>query len=254
MRKSALKNVAVGLLASLAAMGAAHAQSRVGPPVLGIVPSAVAPSQVSNTPNLQMAPSIVVSDALTVSGQKASLKAIMQRGVAPVNGASLQFKIDSATVGQGVTDASGKAEVPYLPIDGLAVGDHTISVFWHGDGKTPAANASAKLKVMKSITKLDITPTWENDFIRIKGTLNGASNGDWLGSRDVTLQASGVVVGKTKTDKWGEFGFFYKPNEGTVYLVAFEGDAGYVGTTKKPTFNTPQGGGPNININLNLPH
>jgi hypothetical protein len=209
-------------------------------------------------PVAQIAGKIDLDNIVTVAGETVKLHAVFRRAGTPVNGASLQFRVDAASVGQGVTDANGATDVQYKLIDGLTLGVHTILVAFPGDSKTPATTASAKLTVLKSTTSL----TAVMDYSSIRGLLRGASSYAYLGNRKLQITRDGAIVGTVTTDGGGGYDFKYGTHDNSfgayagtkAFRVEFEGETNYLGTTKPvPPAGAPAGLGPHINTNVAYP-
>jgi hypothetical protein len=70
----------------------------------------------------------------TVSGATIDLQVSFTHG-GPVNGASLEFQVDGASVGQCVTGPDGNTTVACKLPDSFSPGEHTIHVNFKGDVK-----------------------------------------------------------------------------------------------------------------------
>ena len=141
------------LLVFLSVSLAASAQQRTGakaPNNLSVLPVANG-AAASATPGATLTPKIEVASGYTSWGSKDSLtlNATMRIGVTPVNGASLQFKIGSQSVGQAVTDADGKAQVGVFQsaLSALLPGAHPIYVLRKAYGQTPEVVGTGTLTV-----------------------------------------------------------------------------------------------------------
>lgn len=200
-------------------------------------------------PAAQIAGKLDVANVLTVAGETVKLHAVLSRAGTQVNGASLQFRVDGASVGQGVTDATGATDVPYKLVDSLTLGAHTIVVMFPGDNKTRETAASAKLTVLKSTSSL--TMVMEGGSIR--GLLRGASDKAYLGNRKLVIKRDGATAGTVNTDSYGGYEFKYGSHFGSTFLVEFEGETSYLGTTKTAVLPLPQGLGPHINTQFVKP-
>lgn len=130
------------LLAFLCASLPASAQSRA----LAKAPNSLSALPVANVAAASPAPGATVAPMIEVasghinwgSTDNITLRATMRVGATPVNGASLQFKIGTQSVGQGVTDAQGKAQVSVIQnaISPLLPGGHPIYVLRAAYGQT----------------------------------------------------------------------------------------------------------------------
>lgn len=251
-KPTVLRAVCAVLISNLCATHIAFAQHAPAPastPVRSAV-SPVAPlaAPVGGLPmaasSVAIAGKLDLDNVITVAGETVKLHAVFIRGGVPVNGASLQFKVDGASVGQGVTGANGATDVPYKLIDSLTLGAHTIHVIFPGDSKTSATNASAQLTVLKSITSLTAPYLFEYGppFATIRGFLRGASADVRLANRKVTLKDNGAAVETRTTGSDGGFVFGIEPMNGHKYTVEFDGETNYLGTTKVAEYAGPQGG------------
>ena len=200
-------------------------------------------------PAAQLAGKLDVSNVITVAGETVKLHAVLTRAGAPVNGASLQFRVDGASVGQGVTGADGATDVPYKLVDSLTLGTHTVAVVFPGDSKTRETTASAKLTVLVSTSSL--TMVMENGAMR--GLLRGASDKVYLGNRKLVIKRDGAVVGTVNTDSYGGYEFKTGAYFGSSFLVEFDGEPNYLGTTKTAVLPPPAGFGPHINTQFVKP-
>jgi len=200
-------------------------------------------------PAAQLAGKLDVSNVISVAGETVKLHAVLTRAGAPVNGASLQFRVDGASVGQGVTDSAGNTDVPYKLVDSLTLGAHTVAVVFPGDNKTRETTASAQLTVLKSITSLTSVVSWGE----IAGLLRGASDSAYLKNRKLVIKHEGTTIGTTTTDGGGGYRFKFATQVGVPYVVEFEGEASYLGTTKTAVLSPPSGFGPHINTQFVKP-
>jgi hypothetical protein len=261
-KPSVLRAVCATLISTLCATHIAYAQHAPTPARNATPPAAPIAAPVAGlsaaASSVAIAGKLDLDNVITVAGETVKLHAVFSRGGAPVNGASLQFRIDGASVGQGVTGANGATDVPYKLIDGLALGPHTILVTFPGDSKTRETTAKAELKVLKSITSL----TAVMDFGSIRGLLRGASDYAFLGNRKLQITRDGATVGTVTTDGGGGYDFkygTYDPAYGAyvgkkAFTVEFGGETSYLGTTKPvPPPSLPAGVGPHINTNLAYP-
>lgn len=251
-KPTVLRAVCAMLIGNLCATHSAYAQHTPAPaPTL--TRSAAAPIAPVAAPGggLSMAASSVaivgklnIDNVITVAGETVKLHAVFSRVGVPVNGASLQFRIDGASVGQGVTSANGATDVSYKLVDSLALGAHTILVTFPGDSKTGETTASAKLTVLKSVTSLTAPYLFEYGppFATIRGTLRGASDDVRLAKRKVMLKDHGATVESYTTSYSGDFVFNIEPSAGHKYTVEFDGETNYLGTTKAAEYAGPKGG------------
>lgn len=247
--------LALACCAAACATGYAQPTARSAPTstqIQGVAPTGIATPTgglSAAIPVTQIAGKLDVANVLTVAGETVALHAVLSRAGTPVNGASLQFRVDGASIGQGVTDATGTTNVPYKLVDGLTLGAHTILVLFPGDNKTRETTASAKLTVLKSTTSL----TMVMDGGSIRGLLRGASDKAYLGNRKLVIKRDGATAGTVNTDGYGGYEFKYGTHFGSTYLVEFEGEPSYLGTTKTAVLPPPQGVGPHINTQFVKP-
>lgn len=237
-KPTVLRAVCAMLISNLCATHIAYAQHAPTPArsaVPSVAPLAAPVGGLSTAASsVAIAGKLDMDNVITVAGGTVKLHAVFSRAAMPVNGASLQFRVDDASVGQGVTGANGATDVPYKLIDSLALGAHTIHVIFPGDSKTRETTASAKLTVLRSITTLTAPYLFEYGppFATIRGLLRGASADVRLANRKVTLKDNGAAVETRTTGYDGGFVFGLEPLNGHKYTVEFDGETNYLGTTK----------------------
>ena len=248
-----LRAVSAMLIGTLCTMHAAHAQHQptaarnAVPPAASMAPPIGGLSMAAAS--VAIAGKLDMDNVITVAGETVKLHAVFSRAGTPVNGASLQFRVDGASVGQGVTGANGVTDVPYKLADSLTLGAHTLLVTFPGDSKTRETTANAKLTVLVSTSSLTIV--LENGAMR--GLLRGASDKVYLGNRKLVIKRDGATVGTVNTDSYG--GYEYKTGAyfGSTFLVEFDGEPNYLGTTKTAVLSPPAGFGPHINTQFVKP-
>lgn len=157
-RNTLLSAVGAWTISILTCSGMVQAQT-VRPQMPGLSSAkVVTPGMAGNSNLLQATPQLSVAQLTATSGSTIDLQASFTHG-GPVNGASLQFQVDGASVGQGVTGPDGNATVPYKLADSYTPSEHTIHVTFKGDAKLPPSHATGKLVVLaKKLGKLGGLP------------------------------------------------------------------------------------------------
>ena len=248
--KTRLLSAAIALLCnSLCGFSPASAATQAPGAPVSASPAASVTSRLSapvvTTPvAAQIAPQIDVENLHIACGKTIELHALYHHAGTPINGASLQFKIDDASVGQGVTEANGTTKVLYKLGDSLTPGMHTIHVTLPGDGKTRAIVGSAKLMVgsqSPTTLKAKIEPVGHQSLFVIRhltGHLSVTSADMPLNKQTISLMRGSNTVDTTTTVN-GDFEFTVKTIGDYYYKVVYDGNGNCMGSNHILT-NFPQ--------------
>ncbi len=186
------------------------------------------------------------SSVVGAPGETVTLSAVLRRAdtAAGLEDCVLDFEVDGHTLGPALTDASGSASIQYtIPAD-ATIGDHTIGVYYTGQGAFNDSSASATLTVAA-----DRTPT----FMWLGSTTVGLGQqthvwswiwrtSDWkdLPSVPITFSIDGSAVSTIVANSGGgallEYTIPTSMAVGSHALKAeFAGNASYLGSSATAT-------------------
>jgi hypothetical protein len=149
------------------------------------------------------------------AGTVVTLRSLMLSGGAPLAGKTVEFQVDGAPAGSGVSDANGVATAYTIPAS-LAPGTHNVTVSFAGDRFYKAAmRTSPALVVARILTalSLDSVSGSAGDAVNLRCVLT--ANGQGVSSRTVSFWVDGVAVGSTATDASGVGTKLYRIPAGT---------------------------------------
>ncbi|MBM3494508.1 MAG: Ig-like domain repeat protein, partial [Armatimonadetes bacterium] len=155
----------------------------------------------------------------------------------PLEGKTVDIKVDGTSVGTDATDAAGLATVSYpIPV-GMAVGDHAIGAEFAGDANYEATTGNGTLNVDVNTTIVaDDASGMMGETVALSATLTRSDNGDPVAGKTLTFKVDGSAVGTGDTDAAGVASVNYLiPEDGGVGVrtitVEFAGDADYNAST-----------------------
>ncbi|HLO04420.1 MAG TPA: Ig-like domain repeat protein, partial [Symbiobacteriaceae bacterium] len=172
---------------------------------------------------------LTAADATVEFGKPVTLEATLAGPTGPINGATLTFVVDGATVGTGPTDATGKATFTYTP--SLAAGNYVVQVTYPGDAYYLNGSDSAQLTVTKAlsaITVANVTITYAANGT-LTATLKDAS-GNPISGRSLSFKVNGTAAGSGTTIASGVATVSYTPTQAAgsyTITVDFGGDGFY---------------------------
>ena len=149
-----------------------------------------------------------------------------------VVGETVYFKLGSTTLGKAVTDATGKATLPYKLI--FNVGNYPITVSYKGTpqyNKSAGAGSLTIIAVDTSIACANATGTI-GQTRTLTAILKRNSDGGKLGGRLLTFSVDGNVLGTSTTDASGKATMSYKIDEpmavgAHTWGASFAGDSNH---------------------------
>lgn len=94
---------------------------------------------------------ITVTNATATPGGPVNLVATLKAGATPLNGKTLNFKLDGTATGSAVTNALGVATLPHTATESAGV--HTLTVSFAGDSTYAASTKDGTLTVRNSTRK-----------------------------------------------------------------------------------------------------
>ncbi len=185
------------------------------------------------------ATSLAVAPVSGAAGQTVSLMVTLTSGAGGVGGKTLSFQVDGAAAGTAVTGTNGAATYAYVIPSGTALGSHTITVSFTGDGGYTASTGTGTLTVTLVPTTLTVSNASGADgqTIHLVGRLRRSDNPKgYLPGEIVSFQIDGMAApsttGKIVTDSNG-FAVDYYLASGTLTAgthtlsAAFAGDSAY---------------------------
>jgi hypothetical protein len=155
-----------------------------------------------------------------------------------IPGQTVTFAIDATGVGSAATDVGGRATLWYALPPTLAVGVHTLSGAYAGDGTYPAASASATLTVTQGRTFMWVLSRTaaRNTSTYLRALLRGTIQLNPIGGVPVSFTLAGTALGSAPTESSGRVSLLYTvpggmPVADHVLECAFAGDASWLPST-----------------------
>ncbi|MBM3496972.1 MAG: hypothetical protein FJX72_22015, partial [Armatimonadetes bacterium] len=150
---------------------------------------------------------LAVGDASGTFGDGVTLEATLTRATdsAPLSGRLVAFTIEGAGVGDGTTDGSGLASVPYTVPEALGGGAKAIGASFAGDGDHNGTTGSGTLTVIPwptTLTAQDASGTVSLSTT-LSATLIRTDTAAPLEGRQVTFTAAGTDAGSAVTNASG---------------------------------------------------
>ncbi len=176
---------------------------------------------------------IVVDDVETAPGATADLRATMTRVPSgdPVEDARLWFEVDGTELGHEITDALGVAQFPFDVPSDLAVGAHTITVVYYGDGAYQSCSGTGTLTVASPFETTLSVPDRTGVIahtVTLEGVLRKLSDSSPVVGKTIQFSIDGTAVGSGTTDATGLATCDWTVSEGSLSRTihgAFSGDA-----------------------------
>ncbi|MCS6923191.1 MAG: Ig-like domain repeat protein [Fimbriimonadales bacterium] len=150
----------------------------------------------------------------------------------PIANQTLEFFVESASVGTAVTQSNGAATLSYLPPESLGVGNKNLRVEFAGNAAYNAVQQNAALTVQRGAANLQLTAqpaqVSVGQQITLGGTLSDAS-GAPIANRALRILWNSVEIGSGQTNSGGQYLFVYTiprgtPRGGSAVRVEFAGD------------------------------
>ncbi len=177
---------------------------------------------------------LAVGNATGGFGDTADLTATLTRSAdgAPLDGRTVAFTVEGSAVGDGATDASGVATVPYTIPEALGGGAKAIGASFAGDADHEPSSGSGALEVIPwptTITANDAAGTVGQNTT-LSAVLIRSDTLAPLEGRQIAFAAEGTPAGTASTDATGSASLSYAIPDtigsGDLTLTAsFAGDA-----------------------------
>lgn len=203
-----------------------------------------APSAASNNLNVNIDTLILTTPLSTNYGRTLTLtgvlkEALSQNGVA---GQTLVFKVDGTAIGSATTNSVGKAILSYKAEDGLAQGEHALSIEFAGSPPYNPATASVVLAIGKTdtfITLADVSGLY-GKTLSFSARLRRITDKQGVANQTIIFKIDGAEAGKATTDADGRTLLSYALRDnitvGSHALTAeFAGTAQYNSSTSGAT-------------------
>jgi hypothetical protein len=157
-------------------------------------------------------------------------------------GYTVKFKVDGVSVGDGVTNTTGRASYVYTLPESL--GDHTLTAEFDGDATYSPTDQSAVLTVLFADTTVTVT----NKTAQAGDTINLVANLDRIGDgglagRTLVFSVGGQQIGSAVTNSAGRAVIAYTlPLQvGSLPIaVSFAGDAFYGASARSSQIDITQ--------------
>ncbi len=179
-----------------------------------------------------------------VFGQTKPLSATLKRKTdgALLSGQTITFSIDGTQVGQGTTDGTGIATLNYKIEDTLAIGAHTLTASFAGDGSHNPSSLNGTLTTTIESTKITASSVSGavGSVVKLIGKLKRNSDGKYLAGKTLSISVDGMDVGTVVTDANGVGTLSYTIPSGLAVGVhtvsyAFAGDTQYSASANTTT-------------------
>ena len=149
---------------------------------------------------------ITVASASGSADQAITLSAVLKKtGGTGLNGKTLTFSVDGATVGTATTNivvnVSGTATLRYTIPSALAVGSHSLLASFAGDSSGSASSGTGTLTVAKSDTTVTVTNAvgTRGKAVPLTARLRRTKNGINLSGETLSFSVDGITVGTGMT-------------------------------------------------------
>ena len=190
---------------------------------------------------------LAVASVTTAYYQTVTLTATLTVGGVGVAGKTVTFKAGGATVGTGVTNASGVATKSYPVAGALAPGPHTLAASFAGDSSYAASSGAGTLTVTKVNATLTVASVSGavGQTVTLSVTLKRSSDGALMANRTLTFLVDGASVGTAITNASGVATLSYAIPSGTAVgshtiTVTFPSEANYNASSGAGTLTVGQ--------------
>ncbi len=140
-------------------------------------------------------------------GQTVTLAAILKRssdGALLVN-QPLHLMLDGVSLGDFVTDGTGRAAMTYKVDEPLAIGAHTLTTNFDGDSNHASSTLSTTFTVNPSAVSLGVTKITASfgQTVNLQAQLTRKTDNKRLVNQPITFSIDGTMIGSVNTDANG---------------------------------------------------
>lgn len=242
MTRSKLTTTVLALV--LPALALAADESRPGTRPANATP--VISASAAGIPKAKIKPKITLPDSISVPGDTKTFTATVEVGGAPKAGLDVKFSIDGhGNVGHAATKADGKASISFTVPNTLKAQVWTLKADTAATDDYIAAEATAKLNVIKGATMIElgdlIWGTYKGEPGSPTGSIIVKIRQSYGAKNSLEVPFKMTVNGNTWNISAGVLYMIPLPTNATTWNCSaeFEGNASYTGSYATRTYKKP---------------
>ena len=190
-----------------------------------------------------MATTLAAANAAAAAGDTVTLTATLTSAAGPVAGQSVAFRVNGTAVGNGLTDATGKATRTHSVPAATPLGEQPITADFAGDTQYAASSGAGKLTIGARARVVGMAASGAGgDQVTLSAYLfSGTTGYTGVAGKTLSFALAGSVLGSAVTASSGIARLAWVVPDGLsvgahTLTISFAGDVGWAPSTSTLTF------------------